>query len=41
MQEKFIKPAMKILWNTRYYSKLTDKGFPNENVYVKENDVII
>ena len=23
------------------YSKLTDMGFPNENEYVKENDVII
>ena len=43
MQEKFVRPNMKNTLGTQgnNYSKLTDKGFPNENVYVKENDVII
>ena len=43
MQEKFIKPNLKNTLGTQgnNYSKLTEHGFPNENVYVKENDVII
>ena len=43
MQEKFIRPNMKNTLGTQgnNYSKLTDKGFPDENVYVNENDVII
>jgi DNA-directed RNA polymerase II subunit RPB2 len=43
MQEKFTRPNMKNTLGTQgnNYSKLNDKGFPNDNVYVKENDVII
>jgi len=43
MQEKFILPNIKNTLGTQgnNYSKLTDKGFPIENEYVKENDVII
>ena len=43
MQEKFTKPNYKNTLGTQgnNYSKLTEFGFPNDNVYVKENDVII
>lgn len=43
MQEKFTRPSMKNTLGTQgnNYSKLNDKGFPDDNVYVKENDVII
>lgn len=43
MQEKFVKPSPKntLGMQGNNYSKLTDMGFPNENEYVKENDVII
>jgi len=43
MQEKFIKPNPKNTLGTRgnNYSKINDNGLPEENIKVKENDVII
>lgn len=42
MQEKFTKPPKNTL-GTRgnNYSKLNEHGFPEENIFVQENDVII
>ena len=43
MQEKFIKPNTKNTLGIQgnNYTKLNDQGFPQENTYVTENDVII
>tara|TARA_B100000575_G_C23143782_1_gene666961 strand:- start:21576 stop:25382 length:3807 start_codon:yes stop_codon:yes gene_type:complete len=43
MQEKFVKPNLKNTLGTQgnNYNKLTAQGFPEDNVYVKDNDVII
>ena len=43
MQEKFVKPNPNNTLGTRgnNYNTLTADGFPNENIYVKQNDAII
>ena len=43
MQEKFVKPNPKNTLGTRgnNYSRINENGLPIENMYVKENDVII
>lgn len=43
MQEKFIKPNIKNTLGTQgnNYNKLNNNGLPKDNVYVKDNDVII
>jgi DNA-directed RNA polymerase beta subunit len=43
MQEKFVKPIINKTLGTRgnNYTKINDNGLPEENIYLRENDVVI